>query len=132
MSPRFKKIGKIRLGSKLSLDLIYILSLLIQAASYIFHRVEFKKPLQYPIWRIFMVGFRVFMRTRLNIKPYSPLKSTKVGFNFIGPNFLSRAEDLAAVTHLTQAVVVLGFKVGFRELRLEPKFLNHGLCLSKK
>ena len=29
-----------------------------------------------------MVGigeFRVFMRTRLNIKPYSPLKPTKVG-----------------------------------------------------
>ena len=34
----------------------------------------------------------VFMRTRLNIEPYSPLKPTKVGFIFIGPNSLSRAE----------------------------------------
>jgi len=47
-----------------------------------------------------MVGigaFRVLMRTRLNIEPHSPLKPTKVGFIFIGPNSLSRAEDLAAV-----------------------------------
>ena len=39
-----------------------------------------------------MVGigaFRVFMRTRLNIEPYSPL--TKVGFISIGPNSLNRA-----------------------------------------
>ena len=56
-----------------------------------------------------MVGigaFRVLMRTRLNIEPYSPLKPTMVGFIFIGPNSLSRAEDLAAVNHLTQAVVI--------------------------
>ena len=59
-------------------------------------------------WRIFMVGFgafRVFMRTRLNIEPYSPLKPTKGGFIFIGPNSLSRAKDLVAVDHVTQAVV---------------------------
>ena len=46
-----------------------------------------------------MVGigaFPVFMRTRRNIEPYSPLKPTKVGFIFIGLNSLSRAEDLAA------------------------------------
>ena len=58
-----------------------------------------------------MVGidaFRVFMRTILNIEPYSPLKPTKVGFIFIGPNSLSRAEDLAAVNHVTQAVVRVG------------------------
>ena len=51
-----------------------------------------------------MVGigvFRVFMRIRLNIEPYSPLKPTKVGFIFIGPNSLSRDEDLAAVNHVT-------------------------------
>ena len=55
-----------------------------------------------------MIGigaFRVLMRTRLNIEPYSPLKPTKVGFIFFGPNSLSRAEDLAAVNHGTQAVV---------------------------
>ena len=46
-------------------------------------------------------AFRVFMRTRLNIEPYSPLKPTKVGFIFIGPNSLSRAEDLVAVNHVT-------------------------------
>ena len=34
LSPRFKKFGKIRLWSKLSLGLIYGMSFLIQAASY--------------------------------------------------------------------------------------------------
>ena len=48
-------------------------------------------------------AFRVFMRTRLNIEPYSPLKPSQVGFIFIGPNSLSRAENLAAVNHVTQA-----------------------------
>ena len=35
LSPRFKKLGKIRFGSKLSLDLIYRLSFRIQAEFYI-------------------------------------------------------------------------------------------------
>ena len=34
-SPRFNKFGKIRLGAKLSLGLIYALSFCIQTASYI-------------------------------------------------------------------------------------------------
>ena len=62
-----------------------------------------------------MVGigaFRVLMRIRLNIEPYSSLKPTKVGFIFIEPNSLSRAEDLTAVNHVTQAVVRLGPKIG--------------------
>ena len=62
-----------------------------------------------------MVGIgaiRVFMRTRLNIEPYSQLKPTKAGFIFIGPNSLSRAEDLTAVNHVTQAVVRVGSKIG--------------------
>ena len=62
-----------------------------------------------------MVGigaFRVFLRTRLNIELYSPLKPTKVGFIFIVPNSLSRAEDLAAVNLVTQAVVRVGSKIG--------------------
>ena len=62
-----------------------------------------------------MVGigaFPVFMRTRLNIEPYFPLKPTKVGFIFIGSNSLSRDEDLAAVNHVTQAVVRVGSKIG--------------------
>ena len=49
------------------------------------------------------------MRTRLNIEPYSPLKPTKVGFIFIGSN---RADDLAAVNYVTQAVVRVGSKIG--------------------
>ena len=57
-------------------------------------------------------AFRVFIRTRLNVKPYSSVKPTKVGFIFIGPNSLSRAEDLAAVNHVTQAVVRVGSKIG--------------------
>ena len=63
-----------------------------------------------------MVGigaFRVLMRTRLNSEPYSPLKPTKVGFIFIGLNSLSRAEDLAAIKYVTQAVVRVGSKIGF-------------------
>ena len=72
-------------------------------------------------------AFRVFMRIILNIKPYSPLKPTKVGFIFIGPNFFSQAEDLSAVNHVSQATSSeLDLKVGFKELRLEPKFLNRG------
>ena len=62
-----------------------------------------------------MVGigtFRVFMRTRLNTEPYSPLNPPKVGFIFIGPNSLGRAKDLAAVNHVTQAVVRVGSKIG--------------------
>jgi len=62
-----------------------------------------------------MVGigaFPVFTRTRRNIEPYSPLKPTKVGFIFIGPNSLSRDEDLAAVNHVTQAFVRVGSKIG--------------------
>ena len=54
-----------------------------------------------------MVGigaFRVFMRTRRNFEPYSPLKPTKIGFIFIGQN----SEDLAAVNHVTKAVVRVG------------------------
>ena len=61
-----------------------------------------------------MVGigaFPVFIRTRSNIESYSPLKPIKVGFIFIGPNSLSRAEDLAAVNHVTQAVVKVGSKI---------------------
>ena len=41
-------------------------------------------------------------------KTYSPLKQTKVGFNFIEWNSLSRAKDLAAVNHVTKAVLRVG------------------------
>ena len=59
-----------------------------------------------------IVAFRVFMRTRLNIESYSPLKPNEVGFIFYGPNSLSRVEDLAAVNHVTKAVVRVGLKIG--------------------
>ena len=52
------------------------------------------------------------MRTILNIKPYVPLTPTKVGFIFTGPYPISRAEDLAVVNHMTQAVVRVGSKIG--------------------
>ena len=55
--------------------------------------------------------FRVLMRTRLNIEPYFLLKPTKVGFIFIEPSSLSRAEDLAAVNQLTHPVVRVGSKI---------------------
>ena len=60
-----------------------------------------------------MVGidtFRVFIRTRLNNEPYSPLKPNKVVFIFIEPNSLSRTEDLAAVNHVTQVDSKIGSK----------------------
>ena len=62
-----------------------------------------------------MVGigaFPAFIRTRRNIELYSLLKPIKVGFICIGLNPLSRAEDLAAVNHVTQAVVRVGSKIG--------------------
>ena len=34
---------------------------------------------------------------------YSQVKTTMVGFIFIGPNALSQAEHLEAVNHMTQA-----------------------------
>ena len=46
-----------------------------------------------------MVGigaFRGFMRTILNIEPYSPLKKNKVGFILVGPNSFSRAKYLCS------------------------------------
>ena len=61
-----------------------------------------------------MIGigtFQVFKRTRLNFEPYSPLKPTKVGFIFIWPNFFGRDENIAAVNHVTQAVVRVGSKI---------------------
>ena len=72
-----------------------------------------------------MVGidtFPVLMRTRPNIEPYSPLKPTKAGFIFIGPNLLSRTEDLATVNHVTQAVV--------KDWVLKSGLRNYGLSQS--
>ena len=57
-------------------------------------------------------GFRVFMRTRLNIEPYSTLKPTKFSFIFNGCNFLSQVEDLPVVNHVTHAVVRVWWKIG--------------------
>ena len=42
---------------------------------------------------------------------YADHGRTKVGFIFIGPNSLSRAEDLAAVNHVTKAVVKVESKI---------------------
>ena len=78
-----KNSGKYSLGltSKLSLGLIYGLSFRIQAASYFPQSWVQKTGLIFYLVRI--DAFRVFMRTRLNIEPYSPLKPTKVGFIFL-------------------------------------------------
>ena len=101
LSPRFKKFGKTRLRSKLLLTLLYDLSFRIQAASF------FSQSLVQTTGLIFyLADFQL-----LNIEPYSPLKPTKVGFIFIRPYSLSRAEDYTAVNHLTQAVVRVGLKI---------------------
>ena len=72
------------------------------------------------------------MRTRLIIEPYSPLKPTKVSFIFIGPNSLSWAEDLAAVNHVTQAVIRLGSKIESQCRVGGITALNHGLWKPKQ
>ena len=110
LSPRFKKYGKIPLGSQLSLGLIYGLSFRIQATSHFPQsslKIFFLADFLGRNWRI--PGF--YLRTRLIIEPYS-LKPTKVGFIFIGHKSLSRVEDLAAVNHVTKAVVRVGSKIG--------------------
>ena len=73
-----------------------------------------------------MVGigaFRVFMRIRLNIEPYSPLNPTKVGFIIIGPYCLSEVENLAAVSHLeTSCRQSLVLKSGLRNYASSRNF----------
>ena len=56
-----------------------------------------------------------FSENKLNIEPYAPLKLTEVGFIFIGPNSLCRAEDLAELGRR------LGLNAWFKELRPESK-----------
>ena len=73
-----------------------------------------------------------FYENRLNnIYPYSPLKPTKVGFIFIGPNFLSRAEDHAALNHVTSCrqswVEDWVLMSGLRNYNSSQKNLNRGL-----
>ena len=110
-----KQSGKY--GSKLSLGLIFGLSFRIQSAFYfpqswvqktglIFYLADFHGR----NWRI--LGFS---ENKLNIEPYSPLKLTEVGFIFIGPNSLCRAEDLAELGRR------LGLNAWFKELRPESK-----------
>ena len=81
-----------------------------------------------------MVGigaFRVFKRTRLNIEPYSQLKPTMVGFISLGLTSLVEPKilQLSITWHKLSSEFRQrsGLKVGFKELRLEPKFLNRGL-----
>ena len=79
-----------------------------------------------------MVGigtFQVFMRTRLNIERYSSLKPTKVDFIFIGPNLTQKILQLSNTCHKLSFELGrrLDLKVGFKELRLDPKPLNRGL-----
>ena len=108
-----KKIGKIRLRSNLSSGLIYDLSFRIQL-HLIFHRIEFKNRFNILFGGFSLAHSGVWCWTRLNIESYSLLKPTKVGFIFIGPNTISRAEDFSAVNHVTQAVVKLGRRLSLK------------------
>ena len=80
--PAIKIFWKIRLGSKLSLGLIYGLSFRIQAASYFPQSWVQKTGLIFYLADFYARNWRIpgFIRTRLNIEPYSTLKPTKVGF----------------------------------------------------
>ena len=88
----------------------------IQAASYFPQSWVQKNSLIF-----YLAKFLVFMRTRFNIDPYSPLKPTKVSFIFTESKIFQ-----LSITWRTLSSE-LGLKVGFKELRLEPKFLNRGL-----
>ena len=64
------------------------------------------------------------MRTRLNIEPY---------LFSLGLTLKPSRRSCSWRKHVTQAVVRVGskigsYKVGFKELRHKPKFLNRGLC----
>ena len=68
-----------------------------------------------------MVGigaFRVLMRTRLNNEHYYLLK-------LLQSSLRSRR---CQTCDTSCQCLRLGFKAGFKELRPEPKLLNHGLC----
>ena len=47
-----------------------------------------------------------FLRTRLNIEPYSSLKPTKVGFIFIWPNSLRLVLFLFGLTHWVEPKIL--------------------------
>ena len=78
-----------------------------------------------------MVGInalRAFMRTRLNIEPYSSPRSVLFSLGLtlkVEPKIL----QLSIMKHTlsSELDLRLDLKVGFKELRLEPKFLNRGL-----
>jgi len=79
-------------------------------------------------------GFKLFsLRTRRNIEPYSPLKPGQgwlVLFS-LGLTLLVEPKilQLSITWHKLSSELGrrLGLKVGFKELRLEPKILNRGL-----
>ena len=93
LSRGFKKFKKIRLGSKLLLSLIYGSGFRIWVASIFQQNLVHKTGLMLYLadFHSWNWWFRVLMRIRPNIEPYSSLKPTKVGFIFIGLNSLSRA-----------------------------------------
>ena len=73
-------------------------------------------------------GFWELIKLRLTTETNSPLKPTKVSLFFIRPNSTSRAEDLAAVNYVKQAVVRIGsksprlsLKPRIKDLLLKPK-----------
>ena len=71
----------------------------------IFHRVGFIKPVLMLNFAYFLVRNDGFKGFDYNTQHWDffPLKPTKVGFIFFGPNSLSRVKWLAAVDHVTQA-----------------------------
>ena len=79
----------------------------------------------------FTVGIGAFrVWEELNIDPYSPLKPTKVGFIFIGPNFVSqaiRSHSCQSRNTSCRQSLRLGLKARFKKLCPEPRLLNLGL-----
>ena len=107
-----KTFGKIRFGSKLSLGL-YGLSFRIQAASYFPQSWVQKTGLVF-----YLADFDGYRNWHIpsfyeNKTKYWALFSTKTnqGRFYFHCASLSRAEDLAAVNHVTQAVVRVGSKI---------------------
>ena len=115
LSRRFKKFKKIRLGSKLLLSLIYGSGFRIEVASIFQQNLVRKTGLilyftDFHSWNWRILGFDD-NKTQHWALFFTKTKQCRLYFHW-AYNSLSRAEDLAAVNHVTQAVVRVGSKIG--------------------
>ncbi len=112
-SQRLKKFKKIRLRSILSLDFIYGLRFRIQAACYFPQSWVQKTGFILYLLDFHGRNWRIpgFCENKTQHWAWFSNKTNQGCFIFIGPNSLSRAEYLAAVNHVTQAVARVALQI---------------------